>query len=107
MLNKDADCLENILESIQKIEEYIVSFNNADELNSDTKSFDAALMNFIVIGEMAGKLSEEFKIANTEIEWWKIKGLRNIVAHDYFGVDAEEIWQIIKMLMNNLVTCPI
>lgn len=96
MLNKDADCLANILESIQKIEEYVVSFNNADELNSDTKSFDAVLMNFIVISEMAAKLSDEFRISNSEIEWWKIKGLRNIVAHDYFGVDAEEIWQIIK-----------
>ncbi len=96
MLNKDADCLANILESIQKIEEYVVSFNNADELNIDTKSFDAVLMNFIVIGEMAGKLSDDFRISNSEIEWWKIKGLRNIVAHDYFGVDAEEIWQIIK-----------
>jgi uncharacterized protein with HEPN domain len=96
MSNKDADCLANILESIQKIEEYVVSFNNADELNSDTKSFDAVLMNFIVIGEMAAKLSDEFRISNSEIEWWKIKGLRNIVAHDYFGVDAEEIWQIIK-----------
>ncbi len=96
MLNKDADCLANILESIQKIEEYVASFNNADELNFDTKSFDAVLMNFIVIGEMAGKLSDDFKNSNVEIEWWKIKGLRNIVAHDYFGVDAEEIWQIIK-----------
>jgi uncharacterized protein with HEPN domain len=96
MSNKDADCFANILESIQKIEEYVVSFNNADELNSDTKSFDAVLMNFIVIGEMAAKLSDEFRISNSEIEWWKIKGLRNIVAHDYFGVDAEEIWQIIK-----------
>lgn len=96
MLNKDVDCLANILESIQKIEEYVVSLNNADELNSDTKSFDAVLMNFIVIGEMAAKLSDEFRISNSEIEWWKIKGLRNIVAHDYFGVDAEEIWQIIK-----------
>lgn len=96
MLNKDADCLANILESIQKIEEYVFSLNNGDDLNNDAKSFDAVLMNFIVIGEMAGKLSDDFKISNTEIEWWKIKGLRNIVVHDYFGVDAEEIWQIIK-----------
>jgi uncharacterized protein with HEPN domain len=50
------------------------------------KHFDAVLMNFIVIGEMAGKLSEDFKNIHNEIEWWKIKGLRNIVAHNYFGV---------------------
>ncbi len=32
----------------------------------------------------------------SEIEWIKIKGFRNIVAHDYFGIDAEEVWQIIR-----------
>jgi uncharacterized protein with HEPN domain len=95
MLNKDANCLANILEAIVKIENYIVSINHSDELNNDSKTFDAVLMNFIVIGEMAGKLSEDFKNHHIEIEWWKIKGLRNIVAHNYFGVDTEEIWQII------------
>lgn len=102
MLNKDADCLANILESIEKIEEYVVSIADADDLSNDAKSFDAVLMNFIVIGEMAGKLSESFKNTYAEIEWWKIKGLRNIVAHDYFGVDAEEIWQIIKIWLPRL-----
>ena len=55
------------------------------------------MMNFIVIGEMADKLSDEF-IDSTEgqIEWFKIRGLRNIIAHNYFGIDAEEIWQIIQ-----------
>jgi uncharacterized protein with HEPN domain len=54
------------------------------------------MMNFVVIGEMVDKLSIDFKNKHPEIEWHKIKGFRNIVAHDYFGVDAEEIWQIIK-----------
>jgi uncharacterized protein with HEPN domain len=42
------------------------------------------------------KLSDEFKKKHSEIEWIKIKGFRNLVAHDYFGIDAEEVWQIIK-----------
>jgi len=42
------------------------------------------------------KLSEDFKNQYSEIEWHKIKGLRNIAAHDYFGIDAEEVWQIIQ-----------
>jgi len=95
MLTKDWDTLVNIGEAIEKIEKYAADFMNADNLFKDSKSFDAVLMNFIVIGEMTAKLSEDFKNENPEIEWWKIKGLRNIVAHDYFGVDAEEIWQII------------
>ena len=54
------------------------------------------MMNFVVIGEMIDKLSDEFKKNHPEVEWIKIKGFRNIVAHDYFGIDAEEVWQIIK-----------
>ena len=54
------------------------------------------MMNFVVIGEMIDKISDEFKKKHPEIEWVKIKGFRNIVAHDYFGIDAEEVWQIIK-----------
>ena len=53
-------------------------------------------MNFVVIGEMVDKLSEDFKKDHGKIEWTKIKGFRNLVAHDYLGIDAEEVWQIIK-----------
>jgi uncharacterized protein with HEPN domain len=54
------------------------------------------MMNFVVIGEMVDRISEEFKNNHPEVDWKNIKGLRNIIAHDYFGVDAEEIWQIIR-----------
>ena len=102
MLIKDLDCLANILESVEKIELYSAQFEDADNLFEDTKSFDAIMMNFIIIGEMVAKLSEEFKSENLEIEWWKIKGFRNIVAHDYFGVDVEEVWQIIQSKLPEL-----
>jgi uncharacterized protein with HEPN domain len=54
------------------------------------------MMNFIVIGEMVARLSDEFTMGNSHIDWHKIKGFRNILAHDYFGIDAEEVWDIIK-----------
>jgi uncharacterized protein with HEPN domain len=54
------------------------------------------MMNFVIIGEVVDKLYEEFKREHPDIEWIKIKGFRNIVAHDYLGIDAEEVWQIIK-----------
>jgi len=96
MLTKDLDSLENILESVEKIELYSSQLKTADNLFNDAKSFDAIMMNFIIIGEMVIKLSDGFKEKNSDIEWWKIKGFRNIVAHDYFGIDAEEVWQIIQ-----------
>lgn len=75
MLTKDSDCLANILESIKKIDEYSIQIQNADELNNDSKSFDAILMNFVIIGEMVAKISEEFKIEMIILNGGKLKGL--------------------------------
>ena len=96
MLTKDQHCLESILEAIDRIIEYTSGINTADDFDKDYRNFDATMMNFVVIGEMIDKISDEFKTNHPEIEWIKIKGFRNIVAHDYFGIDAEEVWQIIK-----------
>lgn len=96
MLIKDQHCLESIVEALDRIIEYTTGFNSADDFNNDYRNFDATMMNFVVIGEMVEKISEEFKKNHSQIEWIKIKGFRNIVAHDYFGIDAEEVWQIIE-----------
>lgn len=53
------------------------------------------MMNFIVIGEQVGKLSEEIKSKNNQINWAKISSLRNILAHHYFGINVDIVWQII------------
>ena len=53
-------------------------------------------MNFVVVGEAVSRLTDDFISKNNHIDWAKIKGLRNIIAHDYFGIDAEEIWQVVK-----------
>ena len=84
-----------MLDCIDKIKQYSSSFTSADAFWEENQAFDATLMNFIVIGEMVDKLSEDLKDASNEIDWFKIKGFRNILAHNYFGVDAEEVWQII------------
>ncbi len=96
MLTKDQHCLESILEAIDRVIEYTSSINTADDFNNDYRNFEATMMNFVVIGGMIDKISDEFKRKHSEIEWIKIKGFRNIVAHDYFGIDTEEVWQIIK-----------
>lgn len=93
---KDRLSLDGILDAAEKIIDFSRPFSNADDFFADQKSFDAVCMNFIVIGEMVDRISDDFKLTYGEIDWKKIKGLRNIIAHDYFGVDAEEIWSIIK-----------
>jgi uncharacterized protein with HEPN domain len=75
--HKDFACILNILDSIAKIENYSHDFSDADSFYEDTKSFDAVMMNFVVIGEMAEKLSVEF-IENTgeEIKWPRNKRIK-------------------------------
>lgn len=101
--HKDFNCILNMLDSIKKIQEYSGKFQNADAFYDDTISFDATMMNFIVIGEMVDKLSDDIlKETSEKIDWFKVKGFRNIVAHNYFGIDAEEVWQIIHDSLINL-----
>jgi uncharacterized protein with HEPN domain len=52
-------------------------------------------MNFVVIGEAVLRLEPSFIETNIAIEWHKIKGFRNLIAHDYFGIDTEEVWDIV------------
>ena len=102
---KDYYYLLNMLEAIDKIKQYSSPFTSADDFFCTTQAFDASLMNFIVIGEMVEKLSDELITAsNTKIEWFKIKSFRNILAHNYFGIDAEEVWQIIHHSLPKLET---
>ena len=101
MLNKDEHSLKAILEAISKIHRFIKDHSDQDSFYNDDKAFDAVMMNFIVIGEMVSRISDSFKKANPQINWNRIKGFRNLVAHDYFGIDAEEVWQVI---LNDLPT---
>lgn len=96
MSEKDAGNLLGILEACHKIKEFVKDTSDADAFYADQKTFDAVLMNFVVIGESVGRLSYELKQSADHIPWAQIKGFRNIIAHDYFGVDAEEVWQLIQ-----------
>jgi uncharacterized protein with HEPN domain len=93
---KDRNNVLNIIDSIEKIISYIKDINSFEKFSQDDKTVDAVLMNLVVIGESVSKLSNEFKDIFNEIDWINIKGFRNIAVHDYFGVDIEEVWQIIE-----------
>ncbi len=95
MLNKDYYILLSMLETIEKIIRYNSIYQSAEELYQNDRDFDATMMNFIVIGEEVGKLSEKIKAKNKQINWQKIYGLRNIIAHHYFGINVDLVWQII------------
>lgn len=97
MLNKDYYILLSMLETIDKIFRYTSSYHSAEELYQNDRDFDAAMMNFVVIGEEVGKLTDELKSMNEQINWKKIDSLRNIIAHHYFGINVDIVWQIISV----------
>lgn len=96
MFEKDKLNILSMLDAADKIFEYTKVYSTADEFYNNQRDFDAAMMNFIVLGEMVTRLSEQFTEKYHHIEWDKIRGFRNIVAHNYFGIDAEEVWEIIQ-----------
>jgi uncharacterized protein with HEPN domain len=96
MLNKDFYILLSIQDTLEKIIKYSSAYSNAEDFYENDRDFDATMMNLIVLGEEAGKLSDEFKLRNEYINWSKVYGLRNIIAHHYFGINGDLIWQIIE-----------
>jgi uncharacterized protein with HEPN domain len=104
MLEKDEANLLAIVDSAEKILRYSENFTDADDLYHDERSFDAVLMNFMIVGEAVTKLSADLLGANPHVPWANIRGLRNIIAHDYFGIDAEEIWETIQKHIPQLIT---
>lgn len=101
MRNKDYYILLSILGNIEKILKYSSGYKNAESFYENDRDFDASMMNFIVIGEEVGKLSQELKDKNPQIDWSKIQGLRNIIAHHYFGINVDIVWQIIQNDLQN------
>jgi len=86
--------LYDILECIKKIEKYI-SGMTYEEFEKDERTVDAVLRNLEIIGEAARNIPSEFRTKYADIPWRHIVGLRNVVIHEYFGVDLENIWEII------------
>ncbi|MBI3599342.1 MAG: DUF86 domain-containing protein [Nitrospinae bacterium] len=87
--------LEDILTSANKILKY-VGDASYDDIIKDEMRLEAITRNFEIIGEAAGNIPQEIKDKYPIIEWRKISDFRNILAHEYFGIDYEIMWDIIK-----------
>jgi len=97
MSNRDPRLyLEDIFEAISAIEEY-TSDLDFPAFSTDRKTYSATLREFIVIGEAISHLPEEVKDKAPSIDWRVIKDFRNFIVHEYFGIDAEIVWDAVKL----------
>ncbi|MBI2091754.1 MAG: DUF86 domain-containing protein [Deltaproteobacteria bacterium] len=85
---------KHMLMAIEKIEEYTSDMDESSFKN-DSKTADAVIRQFEIIGEAARNISASL-VADSPISWDKITGLRNKLIHDYFGVDIDIVWQTAK-----------
>jgi uncharacterized protein with HEPN domain len=87
--------LDDIVEAIEKIEKYTskVTFRG---LQSNSLVVDGVVRNLEIIGEAVKRLPLHIKGKYPDIEWKKIAGLRDVLAHEYFGIDLEVVWDIVS-----------
>ena len=94
--------IDDILESGRKILEYTSGFT-LEQFKSDSKTVDAVIRNFEIIGEAANRLPEDFKDKHNEIDWHKVRGFRNRIVHDYFGIDYSIVWVTRETFLPHLI----
>ena len=93
-MKEDAVYLEHILDCIRRIEAHTKS-GRESFLASDLIQ-DAVLRNLQVLAESTQRLSDTLKAKHSEIEWARVAAFRNILVHDYLGVDLERVWGIVE-----------
>jgi uncharacterized protein with HEPN domain len=95
--------VEDIIDSGKKILEYTNNLSFED-FTSDGKTIDAVIRNFEIIGEAANRLPDDFKESHPEIDWHRIRGFRNRIVHDYFGIDFTIVWKIKNSFLPTLIS---
>ena len=87
--------LEDILTSGVKVRRYTEGMSFED-FQSDERTYDAVVRNLQIIGEAVKNIPQEIRLKYSEVEWRKIAGLRDILAHAYFSIEDEIVWDIVE-----------
>ena len=87
--------IEDIVICIEKIERYTsnVSF---EEFCGNDMAIDAVIRNFEIIGEAVKRVPKEIKQKYADVEWKEAAGFRDVLIHNYFGIDIEAVWDTLR-----------
>jgi len=94
--------LRHIMDAVEKIESYISV--GQDEFMVTSHWQDAVIRQLEIIGEATKKLSQELRLKHDSIPWRRISGLRDVLIHNYMGVDIAAVWEITQSYLPSLKT---
>jgi uncharacterized protein with HEPN domain len=92
-MRKDRLYLTHILECIDKIEQF--TEEGKESFLQDSKTQDAVLRNLHTLAESSTRISEELQIRYPQVAWQEMGAFRNVVVHDYLGLELDQIWDIV------------
>jgi uncharacterized protein with HEPN domain len=93
-MRDDRERLLDIKEAIENVQKY--ASRGRDAFRNDELIQTWVLHHIQILGEAAARLSDEFQEKHPDIPWFKITGMRNILVHDYFGIDIEAVWSVVE-----------
>jgi len=93
LANRDGLYLIHISECLERVAEY--TSGGHEEFMRDTKTQDAVLRNLQIMGESTQRLSDSLKAAYPQVMWRELSAFRNVLVHNYLGMDLAQIWQTI------------
>lgn len=94
LMRDDREKVQDILEAISNIDKYAVKGRETFEHDELIQIW--MIYHLEIIGEAVRSISEAFKKANPQIPWKLIAGMRNILVHEYFSIDYDEVWATIE-----------
>jgi uncharacterized protein with HEPN domain len=101
-MSRDQQSIQDIWDAAQEILSFTADMDKA-ALAADSRTQAAVLYKIIVIGEATNRLSDSFREQHSEIPWKDIVGMRNILTHDYNGVNPDEVWNVLHQDIPELI----
>lgn len=99
-MRDDRERLLDIQEAIQRIEKYTSSDREVFEGDELVQTW--VVHHLQIIGEAARHISSSLKLRHAQVPWSQITGMRNILVHNYFGIDVEVVWLVVERDLQNL-----
>ncbi len=94
--------VDDVCDAIVRITSYTANLSREEFMN-DARTIDAVIRNLEVLGEAAKHVPNEVRATFSEIDWKAIAGMRDILIHEYFGVDYDIVWDVVSTRIPMLV----